>query len=98
MARHQKPAPVIPTWAKTEPNECLTSVGEEVYTARNLAVVGWNADQYPQCAPLLAAGDKNRRILDDTTASVGKRTDAGERALRKYWEAKSCARRIQNAK
>lgn len=98
MARHNKPQPVIPPWAPTETNDCLVSVGEEAYTARNLAVAGWNADQYPQCQELLAAGDKSRRVLDDTSASTELRTKSGERALRKYWEARSCARRIQSGK
>lgn len=94
MSRHQKPQAVLPPWAPTEKNDCLLSVGEEAYTARNLAVVGWHADKYPQCQQLLAAGDKSRRVLDDTKATVELRTKNGERALRKYWEARACARRL----
>ena len=97
MARNQKPFPVIPAWAKAEPDDCLVSIGEEVYTARNLAVAGWNADQYSPCTRLLTAGDKNRQILDDMTASVRARVNAGERALGQYQEAKLCARRTQTS-
>lgn len=98
MPRHKAPETLAPPWIKSETNDCLVSVGEETYTARNLAVKVWNAEQYPQCRELLNAGDKSRRILDDTRADTSKRTDAGERALRKYWEAKSCARRLQSGK
>jgi hypothetical protein len=80
---------------KREKNDCLVSVAEETYTARRLAIEDWNAEAIPQCQELLRAGDKSRKILDDVKASDEKRSFAGERALRKYWEAKVCARRIQ---
>lgn len=96
MPRHKHPAvPILPDWIKHEKNDCIVSVAEETYTARNLAVEGWNAGELPQCQELLRAGDKSRKILDNTRASAKNRSEAGERALRKYWEAKTCARRIQ---
>lgn len=96
MPRHKSPAvPTLPDWVKHEKNDCIVSVAEETYTARRLAAEDWNAAEIPQCQELLRAGDKSRKILDNTRASAKSRSAAGERALRKYWEAKACARRIQ---
>lgn len=93
MSRHKLAvAKMRPDWTSAEKNECLVSVGEEVYTACALAE-SYGARGYPSCEQLMKAGDKERDVMDDVKKSVRARSLAGERALRKYWSAKSCARR-----
>jgi hypothetical protein len=97
MPRHEQPnvltQRLIPEWVERETNDCLRSVGEEVYTARALAR-HYGAERYPSCAELLRAAEKAVRALGDDGASISHRTAVGERALRKFWEAKVCARRF----
>ena len=98
--RHRKPPPsegfTPPAWLLREENPCVISVAEEVYAAQDLAT-GYGAPGYPQCAELLAAAQKSMRALSNTRADTKKRCAAGERALRKFWEAKTCARRLSGA-
>ena len=94
MPRHRAPqAGNIPAWVIREENDCLRSIAEETYTARNLAVDVYHAIDFPSCREIVKAGDKSLEVLNDTNSSVRARCSAGERAMRKYWEAKTCARR-----
>ena len=98
MPRHRRkvelPSDRLPAWVKVERNECLVSVAEEAYTALHLAVTQYDADRYPSCGELLASGAKSLAALNNSRASVRKRCAQGERAARKFWEAKACARRL----
>jgi hypothetical protein len=89
---------MLPAWAKTETNLCLASIAEDVYTARALAIDIYHADRYPSCAELLRAAQKSVAIMADTHADTKKRCWAGERAARKFWEAKVCAQRCASRK
>lgn len=93
MPKHQRPVKIVPDWVKQETNPCLVSVAEETYTARRLAVEDYGAERFDSCQQILASAAKSLRIMEDQKASVRKRCDAGERAYRKFWEAKVCARR-----
>jgi hypothetical protein len=94
MPRHKvAAAPILPEWVAQEDNDCLRSVGEEVYTARVLAE-HYGAGRHPSCAELRRSAEKALRDLSDSRASVAPRAAAGERALRKLWEAKVGARRF----
>ena len=96
VPRHKLPplALDLPKWVKVEDSDCLRSIAEEVYTARALAL-HYGAAEHPSCQELLRAGDKSRTVMDDAGGTIGARCEAGERALRKFWEAKTCARRQQ---
>ena len=98
MPRH-KPRPIgpagkLPAWVKGEKNECLISVAEDAYKARGLAFDDYHADRYPSCEELLRAGEKALRELENRKTSTEKRCAMGDKAARKFWEAKSCARRL----
>ncbi len=99
MPKHKHP-PIqveLPEWfheesGKKHPNACLLSVAEDAYTALAFAeFVG--ADRQAPCLELLSAGKKSLHILDNARAAAGLRCKAGDRAARKFWEAKVCARR-----
>ncbi len=96
MPRHKLPplseAGALPEWVKRESNDCLRSIAEEVYTARGLAVQ-YHATSYPSCLELFKAAEKVLAVMNDESLPDSKRCEAGERALRKFWEAKACARR-----
>lgn len=99
MAKHKHPAIKIelPEWVFTErakqaPNACLLSVAEDAYTALAFAEFEGAAEQAP-CLELLTAGKKSLRTLSNAKAAAGLRCKAGDRAARKFWEAKVCARR-----
>ena len=93
MTRHRLPITKIrPEWTATEKNDCLVSIGEEVYTARALAT-SWGAENHDSCRQLLRSGDKAHETMDRAALSYEARCKSGERALRKYWEARVCARR-----
>lgn len=77
---------------KLEDNDCLRSVAEDAYTARQLADE-YGAKRDKSCAELLTAAGKSLAILEDRKASHKKRCSEGDRAARKYWEAKVCARK-----
>ena len=83
-----------PTWVKETKSPCLRSIAEEVYDALNRVIKKYNGNAYTQSKQLIAAGDKERRTLENASYSDGVRCKAGERALRKYWEAKVAARRV----
>lgn len=97
MPRHRVPIStgegVLPDWVIRETNDCLRSVAEETYTARSLAVNVYRAMEFPSCSEIVKAGDKSLVSMNDTSLSSRVRCNAGERAMRKYWEAKVCARR-----
>jgi len=82
----------IPPWVQETDNACLQSVAEDVYVAQGLARAhGAHLD--PSCKQLVAAASKSMKIMENVRASDKKRCDAGERAARKFWEAKVCARK-----
>ena len=92
MPRHRRPTAILPAWVKRETNDCLRSVAEDAYTERHLAEE-YGARNVKSCAELLAAAAKSLRMLEDAKAGDRKRCAEGDRAARKYWEAKVCARR-----
>jgi len=92
MTRHGKPPPLVPGWVMSEDDDCVRSVAEEAYLARQLALA-YGAGAEPRCKELIASGDKSLPLLADRKASSGKRSAAGNRAMGKFWEAKTCARR-----
>lgn len=102
MPRHEHPNTLqveLPHWVIAEAgsprgNPCLVSVAEEAYTALGLARL-YGAEGQPACKDLLAAGMKSLRTLGDKQAELGLRCKAGDRAARKFWEAKVCARRAR---
>jgi len=87
----------LPAWVKTSKNDCLVSVAEDAYKSRGLAFDEYHAERYPQCEELLASGEIALRVLNNAKASVSKRCAMGDKAARKFWEAKSCARRLGQA-
>jgi hypothetical protein len=70
---------------------CLRSIAEEMYTARHRATE-YGADRLTSCSELLKAGTKEQRVMESQQPSK-QRCEAGNRAFRKFWEAKACARR-----
>lgn len=61
--------------------------------ARAMALA-YGAAKDDSCKQLLSAGDKSLKQLEDERASSRLRCAAGDRAARKYWEAKVCARAL----
>lgn len=95
MARHTKPRRVeleIPAWVDQTPDFCLRSVAEDAYTAKALAK-SYGAPHDERCAELMRAGEKSLAKLNDPKASPKLRCAEGDRASRKFWEAKVCARK-----
>lgn len=91
---HKKDVVVkIPEWLEALPESeaCLKSLGEDAYTAKAFAEAR-GARQSPNCAQLMRAGDKSMAVLENSKAKTGTRCSAGDRAARKFWEAKVCAR------
>ena len=95
MPRHRLARQIsrLPEWVKTEANECLVSVAEDAYKALSLAIDDYQADQYPSCAELLRAGEKSLDVMANANVSYAKCCAAGDRAARKFWSAKACAKR-----
>lgn len=91
--RHHKIVVDLPAWVDALPTNamCLRSVAEDVYTSKAMAA-NYGAETDPRCKGLLSAAKKSLRVLEDQRADDGKRCAAGDRAARKFWEAKVCAR------
>jgi hypothetical protein len=92
MPRHRKIEVALPEWAEKTPNACLRSVAEDAYYAQALAE-SYGATSNASCAQLVRAAQKSMRKLEDQRAAIGVRCAEGDRAARKYWEAKVCARK-----
>ncbi len=90
MGKHTKIEFEIPAWVESAP-PCLRSVAEDVYYAKALAKRA-GATTNPSCTPVLAAAGKSMRKFEDQKASERIRCAEGDRAARKFWEAKVCAR------
>jgi len=91
MPRHKKIVLELPIWAVETPNACLRSVAEDAYVARALAQ-SYGAMEDPSCRQLVNAAEKSIKKLEDSKAPMQKRCAEGDRAARKFWEAKVCAR------
>lgn len=94
MLRHRKIEIDIPAWVDETKDFCLQSVAEDAYTAKSMAV-GYGALEDRSCAQLMRAGEKSLKRLADRKVSNKVRCSEGDRAARKFWEAKSCARRAK---
>jgi len=95
--RHRKP-PVdpdqFPEWMlHADVNECLYSVGEDVLAAKILADKMGAASRL-SCSEIYSAAMKSFRRLNDESLSIRERSAAGNRAMRKFWEAKVAARKF----
>ena len=99
MPRHKPPDAVhafVPDWwddarfSKLSP--CLQSVMQDAADAERWAR-HYRATDYASCQQVLAAAEKSLAELLDERVTEGARAAAGERAQRKFWEAKVCARR-----
>lgn len=89
---HKKPAIELPPYYFSEKSPCVQSVIEDAFTAKALAET-LGAPGKPQCQELLRAAEKSLKVLANKTVTEGRRCAAGDRAARKFWEAKACARR-----
>lgn len=94
MAKHQRIIVDFPAWVRQaeDDNPCLASVAQDVYYAKALLQALPGAKS-ANCRELISAGNKSLKVLEDQKASVRKRCSEGDRAARKFWEAKVCARR-----
>ncbi len=91
VGRHRLQPIVLPEWVERTTDACLRSVAEDAYTAKGLAD-GLHADTLTSCENVYRAGLKSLADLENTKLKSGKRCAAGDRAARKFWEAKVCAR------
>ena len=92
MARHQKrKISFLPAWVLKEKSACLRSVAEDAYFAKELAAL-YGASKKLKCQTLLRAAEKSLRQMESISGAEGKRCSEGDRAARKFWEAKVCAR------
>jgi len=92
--KHRRPVVIdIPEWLDKlgRKDTCLRSVAEDAYLAKALAVA-YGAAEDESCAQVMRAGEKSLRTLEDEKADSKLRCAAGDRAARKFWEAKVCAR------
>ncbi len=90
--RHHKKPPILPSWYAREASPCVRSVIEDAYTARELALELGAFDSL-KCRELISAAEKSLAVLRNRKNGEGKRCKEGDRAARKFWEAKVCARR-----
>lgn len=90
MPKHTRIEVDLPGWVE-QASPCLRSVAEDVYVAKGMAE-GYGAKTNPKCTPLLAAAGKSVRKMEDARAGEKLRCAEGNRAARKFWEAKVCAR------
>ena len=81
----------LPAWVDALPESCLRSVAEDAYYARALAS-HYGADTKANCTTRLRAGTKALATLENTRISKHVRCREGDKAARKFWEAKVCAR------
>lgn len=96
MARHGTRITInFPEWVEraSYENPCLSSVAEDVYIAKAL-VESIPGHRSKACQELIMAGRKSLKILEDQKASSRVRCREGDRAARKFWEAKVCAKRV----
>jgi len=93
MPRHKKLQVDSPDWVdKLAPNEdCLRSVAEDVYYAKALAEKA-GAYQKPACIGKIKEAEKALKILENKKDPQDLRCSKGDKAARKFWEAKVCAR------
>jgi hypothetical protein len=95
MPKHKKTVSfTFPDWVdKLHPirDMCLRSVAEDVYVAKALAE-SYGATTNPNCVQTMRAAEKSVKKFEDPKTSAGKRCAEGDRAARKFWEAKVCAR------
>jgi len=56
------------------------------------AAVAVGANHLESCSQLVRVAEKSLALFEDERASVRKRCAAGDRAAKKFWEAKVCAR------
>lgn len=92
--RHRKIVVELPDWVYKEPNECVRSVAEDAYIAQALAVAD-GADTKRSCQAPMSAGKKSLKAFENKHTPTGTRCKAGDRAARKFWEAKVCARKAR---
>lgn len=89
----QVPHHAFPDWfEELEEGTCLRSVAEEAFKAKYLAD-SYGASLKSSCVELYNAGAKALAKMGDDHLTDEKRSEAGTRAARKFWEAKVCARR-----
>ena len=87
----------MPEWVRRlDEDSCLHSVAEDAYTAKGLAD-GEGADKLKSCESPYRAGLKSLADLENPKLSQGKRAHEGDRAARKFWEAKVAARKARAA-
>jgi hypothetical protein len=91
MARHKKITVTLPEWVEKSGDACLRSVAEDVYYAKALAV-DHGAAKDPRCSTLMSAAQKSLKVMENESAGSASRCREGDRAARKFWEAKVCAR------
>lgn len=97
MARHRKLEVDYPEWLDSEQDACTVSVAQDVYYAKALALRE-GAEHLTSCRQLMEAGEKSLSVLESMKADSGKRCHEGDRAARKFWEAKVCARQSRFAR
>jgi hypothetical protein len=92
MAKHKRTVVTeFPAWVEKSTDACLRSVAEDAYIAQSLAAA-YGAPHSSKCAQLMQAGEKSLKVLANPKASSKIRCAEGDRAARKFWEAKVCAR------
>jgi hypothetical protein len=91
--KHRKIQVDFPPWVDslTDSDACLRSVAEDVYFSKALAENA-GAKKNPRCDGLMNAANKSLKILENTKAGSKIRCHEGDRAARKFWEAKVCSR------
>ena len=94
--RHKVPTITLPEWVERLEDSCLRSVAEDAYLALALAA-GLHADTLAASATTYRAGMKSLSRLEDTRLRPSERAAAGNRAARKFWEAKVAARQARRA-
>jgi hypothetical protein len=92
VPRHQKRRIPIPAWVDQEGDFCLQATAEDAYVAKTLAE-DFGAPHSPSCAQLMRAGEKSLRIMADPRTGTRKRCAEGNRAAKKFLEAKVCVRK-----
>lgn len=90
--RHEAPDVEPKTWVQDEKNQCLKSIAVDVYEAEFLAM-RLGAHEMKSCKEKVNAANKSKKKMEDSSLPPGKRCAEGSRAERKFWEAKTRARR-----
>jgi hypothetical protein len=84
---------LFPAWMRTADEfSCLYGVAEDAYTAKYWADQ-FHASEYKSSAEPYAAAMKSLAQMNNIRLLDGMRSRAGMRAARKFWEAKTAARR-----